>query len=167
MERESWCTCHSTSDSALERHLLWQIVTCIPTRARAAGGLFEVVACPHYLAEMVIYTGFWVMCGYAKLPGVILCWVVRRAPLCSNGLCTRCVVYSPFSEGCLLALLLHLHCQPIDVSHAMWHKQPRELRPTAWVQVLNLCMGAHSTLTWYHEKFEDPSRRQAVISYVY
>lgn len=44
-----------------------------------------------------------------------------------------------------------------------------KLRPVVRVlQVLNLCMGAHSMLTWYHEKFEDyPSRRKAVIPYVY
>lgn len=46
--------------------------------ARAAGGLFELVSCPHYFAEIVIYGGLALLVGGARpLVLLILAWVVR------------------------------------------------------------------------------------------
>ena len=46
--------------------------------ARAAGGLFELVSCPHYFAEIVIYGGLALLVGDSRpLVLLILGWVVR------------------------------------------------------------------------------------------
>lgn len=43
-----------------------------------AGGAFELVSCPHYLAEMVIYLGFTLMLDTRQLLSWLpLIWVVR------------------------------------------------------------------------------------------
>lgn len=48
-----------------------------------AGGLFELVSCPHYLAELIIYLGLLGIVGpYSWLPWLIMAWLVRRA--CSS-----------------------------------------------------------------------------------
>lgn len=42
------------------------------------GGAFELVSCPHYLAEMVIYAGLALVAGRGQLlPWLVLTWVVR------------------------------------------------------------------------------------------
>lgn len=41
-----------------------------------AGGLFEFVSCPHYLAEIVIYLGLLVASGGQLMPLLMLVWVV-------------------------------------------------------------------------------------------
>ena len=42
------------------------------------GGAFELVSCPHYLAEIVIYAGLALIAGRAQLlPWLVLTWVVR------------------------------------------------------------------------------------------
>jgi hypothetical protein len=42
-----------------------------------AGGGFELVSCPHYLGEMVIYLGLALVTGQSRcLPWVIFTWVV-------------------------------------------------------------------------------------------
>ena len=51
------------------------VVTC-------AGGLFELVSCPHYLAEMIIYVPFTILQGRnGILPWLILTWVVGTLTL--------------------------------------------------------------------------------------
>lgn len=42
----------------------------------AAGGLFELVSCPHYLAEIVIYLGLLIASGGQLMPLLMLVWVV-------------------------------------------------------------------------------------------
>lgn len=42
------------------------------------GGLFELVSCPHYLAEIIIYCGLLLMAEGAMLPLLMLIWVVSR-----------------------------------------------------------------------------------------
>jgi hypothetical protein len=44
-----------------------------------AGGLFELVSCPHYLAEVVIYCGLVLATGGQLLPLLMLVWVVSHA----------------------------------------------------------------------------------------
>jgi hypothetical protein len=42
------------------------------------GGAFELVSCPHYLAEIVIYAGLALVAGRGRLlPWLVLAWVVR------------------------------------------------------------------------------------------
>lgn len=42
------------------------------------GGAFEWVSCPHYLAEIVIYSGFCVAQRVTPLAALVLTWVVRN-----------------------------------------------------------------------------------------
>lgn len=43
----------------------------------SAGGMFELVSCPHYFAEIIIYLGIALLAGwYRPLVYVMLCWVV-------------------------------------------------------------------------------------------
>ena len=45
---------------------------------QGAGGLFELVSCPHYLAEIIIYLGLLGVIGpYSWRPWLILTWLVR------------------------------------------------------------------------------------------
>jgi 3-oxo-5-alpha-steroid 4-dehydrogenase 3 len=46
------------------------------------GGLFELVSCPHYLAEVVIYLGLVVASQGQLLPLLMLIWVVSAAAGC-------------------------------------------------------------------------------------
>eukprot|EP00775_Hariotina_reticulata_P013366 gene13366-13493_t len=39
------------------------------------GGLFELVSCPHYLAEIIIYCGLLLMTEGSLLPLLMLTWV--------------------------------------------------------------------------------------------
>lgn len=41
-----------------------------------SGGFFELVSCPHYLGEVVIYFGFVIMQKAGGLSPVVLLWVV-------------------------------------------------------------------------------------------
>jgi 3-oxo-5-alpha-steroid 4-dehydrogenase 3 len=43
------------------------------------GGLFELVSCPHYLAEVVIYLGLFIASQGRLLPLLMLTWVVSAA----------------------------------------------------------------------------------------
>ena len=44
------------------------------------GGAFELVSCPHYLAEIVIYAGLALVAGRRQLlPWLVLAWVVHPA----------------------------------------------------------------------------------------
>ncbi len=43
------------------------------------GGLFELVSCPHYLGEVVIYAGLALLCWPSTKPLLMLLWVVSRA----------------------------------------------------------------------------------------
>ena len=44
------------------------------------GGAFELVSCPHYLAEIVIYAGLALVAGRGQLlPWLVVTWVVRPA----------------------------------------------------------------------------------------
>ncbi|KAK9862702.1 hypothetical protein WJX84_003676 [Apatococcus fuscideae] len=50
-----------------------------------AGGLFEWISCPHYLAEMVIYTAFpMLLRAHNLLPWLILTWVVANLLLAAG-----------------------------------------------------------------------------------
>lgn len=52
------------------------------------GGLFELVSCPHYLAEIVIYAGLGLLIGAQRpLAWLILAWVVShgRGRRCMHG----------------------------------------------------------------------------------
>jgi steroid 5-alpha reductase family enzyme len=44
----------------------------------AAGGLFDFVSCPHYLAEIVIYLGLFITSQGQLMPLLMLVWVVSR-----------------------------------------------------------------------------------------
>ena len=47
----------------------------------AAGGLFELVSCPHYLAEILIYGGLVLVQGPQSVNiWLIFMWVVRAFP---------------------------------------------------------------------------------------
>jgi hypothetical protein len=49
-----------------------------PCNAPRAGGAFELVSCPHYLAELVIYLGLLLLGPSCRLVlGLVLVWVVR------------------------------------------------------------------------------------------
>lgn len=52
------------------------------------GGAFELVSCPHYLAEIVVYAGLALVAGRGQLlPWLVLTWVVQSpGRLCSLGL---------------------------------------------------------------------------------
>jgi 3-oxo-5-alpha-steroid 4-dehydrogenase 3 len=41
-----------------------------------AGGLFELVSCPHYLAEIIIYLGLLIASEGQLMPLLMLVWVV-------------------------------------------------------------------------------------------
>lgn len=41
------------------------------------GGMFELVSCPHYFGEVLIYAGFLVMQAGSGLAPVVFLWVVR------------------------------------------------------------------------------------------
>jgi hypothetical protein len=41
------------------------------------GGLFELVSCPHYLGEVIIYAGLAVVVNGDRLALAVLAWVVR------------------------------------------------------------------------------------------
>ena len=46
--------------------------------SRLAGGPFELVSCPHYLAEILIYLGLALLCGQPEpLTYMAFLWVVR------------------------------------------------------------------------------------------
>ena len=54
------------------------------------GGAFELVSCPHYLAEIVIYGGLALVAGRGQpLPWLVLTWVVRPAADHRPQLCIR------------------------------------------------------------------------------
>lgn len=83
--------------NALQLHSHWLLARLRSPRPRAAvpersdvcatpreeysvprGGAFELVSCPHYLAEIVIYAGLALVAGRGRLlPWLILAWVVR------------------------------------------------------------------------------------------
>lgn len=50
-----------------------------------SGGLFELVSCPHYLAEIIIYGGLAVASQGQLLPLLMLVWVVSAALGCQQG----------------------------------------------------------------------------------
>lgn len=72
--------------------------------------MFELVACPHYLAEIVIYFGLLATTGGELLPLLMLIWVVSalwrdRAELdCHRFCCLVCcgsVISSRSGVGCV------------------------------------------------------------------
>ena len=67
---------HAADDS----HLVAMQLTGLP----GIGGLFELVSCPHYLAEIIIYIGLLGMMGPQRLlPWLILLWLVRLFCVCA------------------------------------------------------------------------------------
>lgn len=80
-------------------------IQCAPDCGLAtAGGAFEWVSCPHYLAEVVIYVGLlFVLRGRHVNAWLILFWVVRPCALAAVAICacafclTRsCVKCAPY-----------------------------------------------------------------------
>lgn len=61
-----------------------------------AGGIFQYVSCPHYLAEIIIYAGLMLISKGQLLTLLMLLWVVSRSPLCMHCLEKRrcCNCYS-------------------------------------------------------------------------
>ena len=51
------------------------LVTCLQL-AGVAGGLFEFVSCPHYLAEIIVYTGLCISSEGQLMTLLMLVWVV-------------------------------------------------------------------------------------------
>lgn len=49
-----------------------------------SGGMFEVVSCPHYLGEVVIYLGLALVCWPAVKPMLMLLWVVVNLVLAAG-----------------------------------------------------------------------------------
>lgn len=66
----------SKLDGVKEQHQVQQRQYSIPH-----GGMFSLVSCPHYLAEIVIYLGLWVMSGLQMNQALMLAWVVSD-PVC-------------------------------------------------------------------------------------
>lgn len=65
--------------------ITWTPGSCYCQSALAAtppGGLFELVSCPHYLAEVVIYLGLVIASQGRLLPLLMLTWVVSAAAGC-------------------------------------------------------------------------------------
>ena len=103
------------------------------------GGGFELVSCPHYLAEIVIYAGLLILLGRANaLVWLIFAWVVSCiCPLC----CSRLD-----GSNCVVNLYMH----------------------AAALQVANLLLAAMPTHRWYLEHFSMyPKHRRALIPYIY
>ncbi|MEW5311034.1 MAG: hypothetical protein WDW38_002781 [Sanguina aurantia] len=48
------------------------------------GGLFSLVSCPHYLAEIVIYLGLWLISGLQLNQALMLAWVVSNLVLAAG-----------------------------------------------------------------------------------
>lgn len=58
---------------------------CCLVAALPAGGLFELVSCPHYLAEIIIYIGLLIASEGQLMPLLMLVWVVSS--VCSGKGC--------------------------------------------------------------------------------
>jgi hypothetical protein len=91
-------------------------VSCCCVSWRPAGGLFEWVSCPHYLAEIIIYFGLWTASQGQIMPLLMLVWVVSeccrvccRVHACVAGLlpATACLLLSV--DGTQVALEPHGH----------------------------------------------------------
>lgn len=55
---------------------------CISICFIFAGGGFQLVSCPHYLGEIIIYAGLLLTSGLLQLlPWLIFLWVVSQTPL--------------------------------------------------------------------------------------
>lgn len=109
----------------------------------SAGGPFCWVSCPHYLAEIIIYTGLAILAGNElPLTLLILCWVVS-------------VIYTWAIEFIQLAIL-DLNSSKLQQLDMMF------------LQVTNLLLAAQPTHLWYQQHFADyPRNRRALIPYLY
>ena len=111
----------------------------------SAGGPFNFVSCPHYLGEIVIYTGLALLAG-SELPLtiLILCWVVSLLRLT----CSTFLAPNAAADNCLL-------CRPA-------------MSCSTWLQVINLLLAAQPTHLWYKQHFPNyPKERTALIPFVY
>jgi hypothetical protein len=135
-------------------------------RARA-GGLFELVSCPHYLAEILIYAGLLAASGGQLLPALMLVWVV------SLRACARCelAVLAGCRQWSLLGRVIRLRHPNLPYphhTHTHTHTQ-RTPAAAAWpLQTVNLALAADATHKWYRRRFKAyPPQRRALIPFVY
>lgn len=118
-----------------------------------AGGAFELVSCPHYLGEVVIYAGLAVaLAGRRVTAWLMLLWVVSRGAggwqRSSQGrVCGAAATCSPF-------------CRFLTVPTP---SSPRCPHPHA-AQVSNLSLAAGMTHRWYRQHFKTyPAHRRAIF----
>lgn len=110
-----------------------------------AGGPFQWVSCPHYLAEIIIYMGLAILARHElPLTILILCWVVS-------------ILYM---SGWRAANLIYIRQARHEVKQA--------IMCVLALQVTNLLLAAQPTHLWYQQHFPDyPKDRKALIPYVY
>ena len=119
------------------------------------GGAFELVSCPHYLAEIVIYAGLALVAGRGRLlPWLVLAWVVRARRWKLNR-----IISSPNPN----------HDESTwGIVWTAWQRLLGEaVACMRGLQVANLLLAAGPTHSWYRRHFKDyPARRRAIIPFV-
>ena len=148
--------------------------------AARAGGAFELVSCPHYLGEVVIYAGLvLVEAGRRTTAWLMLLWVVSSSWWWYHW---RCCLYA--------TLRAFLFCTALPCA-PMWQRGWSQLdqartcmalltasRRGGWpstaernclcLQVTNLSLAARMTHAWYKQQFKTyPKGRRALFPSLY
>ena len=126
----------------MSRYLLW------PDDDLLAGGAFEWVSCPHYLGEILIYTGLLLMVhGRILNAWLILAWVVS--------LLNTSAFFSAMPATCTV----DIHTRYLTKLY---------LQVLLCLQVCNLVLAAGAAHKWYRRKFEVyPRSRRALVPLMY
>lgn len=113
------------------------------------GGAFELVSCPHYLGEIVIYAGLLIVLGCNNLLSyIIFIWVVSHHRTSSPS-------YLASDCKCPLILIITI-VSTLDRTLRCVH------------QVANLLLAAGPTHEWYLAQFKQyPANRRALIPFLY
>ena len=126
------------------------------------GGAFELVSCPHYLGEIIVYGGLMIMLGQQNLSVfIIFSWVVssifdKKNVMYSETFC--CIMHTLFVTSCC-------SCSPSKLPYMFCNFDSAHPRTP---QVANLLLAAGPTHRWYKGHFKQyPENRRALIPFLY